>query len=281
MGAIEGSGGDALAALSTLAVTPDDTAVLADLLARPRPAFVSVDTPEPFVAALLELTGLIHVAIVPMVSAGEFYGVVVAGVTEDPTRLEDDDDVVERLTGVALHGATALRNAALVDQIRHQALHDDLTGLPNQRLLEDRVAQALEQARRDGVRTGLLFIDLDGFKAVNDSLGHAAGDETLRQVAHRITGALRLSDTVARLGGDEFAVLLPRLSQPACAEEVAAKLGELLSEPFHVHGHDVSLGASIGAAVYPDRGVTFAELLRAADAAMYVEKRRGRATPAR
>ena len=273
MGAIEGMADGARAALTALEVRPSDTPVLADLLVRQRPTFASRSTKEAFIRSLLELAGLAHIAVVPMVAAGTFYGAVVAGVEDDPSRLEASEDVIERLGGLARHGATALRNASLIDQVRHQALHDELTSLPNQRLLDDRVTQALEQARRDRVRVALLFIDLDGFKQVNDTFGHGAGDAVLRQVATRLRDALRVGDTVARLGGDEFAVLLPRVVDDAAAAFVAAKLQAALEAPFDIDGQPVRIGASIGTALYPDTAATLPELLRAADAAMYDAKR--------
>ncbi|MGH2684425.1 MAG: diguanylate cyclase domain-containing protein, partial [Actinomycetota bacterium] len=279
-GAADGMSKDAFASFAALRVSPTDTPVLADLLARPRPTFVSSASAGPFIRTLLDLSGLVHLAVVPMVAGGDFYGAVVAGVEDNANRLGGDDDVVERLTGVALHGATALRNASLVDQIRHQALHDELTGLPNQRLLDDRVHEALKQAEREGGRVGLLFIDLDGFKQVNDTRGHAAGDEILRQVGQRLRATLRESDTLARLGGDEFAVLLPRAATADSAATVASKIAAALETPFVVDGVPVMIGASVGVAIYPDAGLTFSALLKAADAAMYASKtHRTTATP--
>jgi diguanylate cyclase (GGDEF)-like protein/PAS domain S-box-containing protein len=155
--------------------------------------------------------------------------------------------------------------------LAHQALHDALTGLPNRTLLHDRLEQEVRAAERSGQPLALLLLDLDRFKAVNDSLGHHIGDALLQQVARRLRAALRASDTVARLGGDEFAVLAPG-TQAAGAEQCAWACLQALSEPFEVAGHELR----IGGAVWPAHGRDAATLLRKADAAMYVAKRGGR-----
>ena len=158
------------------------------------------------------------------------------------------------------------------EQLKHQAAHDALTGLPNRRLFRDRLSQSLLGARRNRSATALLMIDLDGFKAVNDELGHAAGDDALREVARRFRAALRASDTVARLGGDEFAVLLEGQSLPG-AIKTARKLLRSLEPPIELAAERRRLGASIGiamaSAAEPDA------LTAAADAAMYAAKRSG------
>jgi diguanylate cyclase len=161
-------------------------------------------------------------------------------------------------------------------ELRHQAFHDGLTGLANRALYVDRVAHALDLHRRDGRSLSICFIDLDGFKAVNDTRGHAAGDELLKQVAQRFTGVLTGADTLARLGGDEFAVLLED-GPPALL--VARSLLACLERPFALVGHEVSVLASVGVAtVEPDQPTpSVDELLRRADVAMYVVKRCGKA----
>jgi diguanylate cyclase (GGDEF)-like protein/PAS domain S-box-containing protein len=149
--------------------------------------------------------------------------------------------------------------------LSRQALHDDLTGLPNRRLLNDRIEQAIAAARRHHRELAVLYMDLDGFKCVNDSLGHAAGDEVLKSVARRLVAGVRRQDTVCRLGGDEFVVLLTEVS---CAEDAAAsarKLGAAIAEPLSLGGRDVSVTASFGVAVYPGSGQDVASLLDRAD----------------
>jgi len=159
-----------------------------------------------------------------------------------------------------------------------QANFDALTGLANRKLLEDRLAQILAQARRRHSHVALLFVDLDKFKPVNDQYGHAAGDELLRQVARRMENSLREEDTIARLGGDEFVVVLPSLHQPTMADKTAEKLVTVLSEPFKIGEHYVEISCSVGIAMFPEDAGDTDELLARADAAMYQAKEAGRAT---
>jgi len=183
--------------------------------------------------------------------------------------------IESRLVGLAAHSAVAVRNAMLHDELRYRVLHDELTGLPNRSLLLDRIDQAVATARRNGGSPAVLFMDLDGFKDVNDNLGHSAGDRLLVEVARRLSGTLRASDTVARLGGDEFVVLLGApASEP---ERVAAKLLDVLREPFEIAGSEhppVRVSASVGIATGTDADAE--ELLRRADVALYAAKAGGR-----
>jgi len=160
------------------------------------------------------------------------------------------------------------------DALAHQALHDALTGLPNRTLLHDRMEHTLRLMERDATSLALLLLDLDRFKAVNDTLGHHAGDALLRQVAARMQGVLRTSDTVARLGGDEFAVLLPGADRGGAVRATQTLL-TALAAPVTVEGQTVHIGASIGVALAPGQGSEAAVLLRHADVAMYVAKRGG------
>jgi diguanylate cyclase (GGDEF)-like protein len=154
----------------------------------------------------------------------------------------------------------------------HQALHDALTDLPNRTLFHDRVGQALTSARREHIPVAVMIMDLDRFKEVNDTLGHASGDELLKQAGVRLRAALRESDTVARLGGDEFGVLLPKVVDSAAAVSVARKLRKALEEPFTIHGLALQIEASVGIALCPDHGDDVHSLLQRADVAMYVAK---------
>ena len=156
----------------------------------------------------------------------------------------------------------------------HQAFHDPLTGLANRALFVDRSEHALERAKRDGTRLAVLFVDLDGFKSVNDTLGHAAGDVVLVETARRLTAGRRCTDTVARIGGDEFAVLLEGADADA-AECLADELCGRLCQPVPVGDGTAHIGASIGTAVGGDRTDTLEALLRMADRAMYRAKSSG------
>jgi len=160
------------------------------------------------------------------------------------------------------------------DALAHQALHDALTGLPNRTLLHDRMEHTLRLMERDATSLALLLLDLDRFKAVNDTLGHHAGDALLRQVAARMQDAVRTSDTVARLGGDEFAVLLPGTDRDGAVRATQMLLAALAA-PVTVEGQTVHVGASIGVALAPAQGSEATVLLRHADVAMYVAKRGG------
>lgn len=161
--------------------------------------------------------------------------------------------------------------------IRHLARHDALTGLPNRSFLAERLEGMLALARRHDVAAAILFIDLDNFKTVNDSLGHHAGDQLLREVAARLKGALREADLVARLGGDEFLVALAELGSADDATQVAAKLLEVIGMPIEVDGQAVTVTPSIGISLFPRDGSAVDDLIRHADAAMYCAKEGGRA----
>jgi diguanylate cyclase (GGDEF)-like protein/PAS domain S-box-containing protein len=156
------------------------------------------------------------------------------------------------------------------------AQFDPLTGLPNRALLADRFAQMIVQARRHGTQLGVLFVDLDEFKLVNDSIGHAGGDELLKEAARRLQAGVRAGDTVARIAGDEFAIVLDELARPEDAAAVAQKLIERLSAAVEVGGHELFVSASIGVALFPADGEDVESLLGAADAAMYRAKQAGR-----
>ncbi len=160
--------------------------------------------------------------------------------------------------------------------LRHQAYHDVLTGLPNRWLLRDRMEQAFAYARREGHSLAVMFLDLDRFKNLNDTMGHVAGDHLLRSVAERLKVAMTPWDTIARLGGDDFVLLLPDIESQADAREVAGKLLKLFQTPFVLSGQNVYVDASIGIAMYPDNGSDADNLLKNAEAAMYYAKDQGR-----
>lgn len=169
---------------------------------------------------------------------------------------------------------TARKQAEAI--ILHQAYHDVLTRLPNRLLFQDRLGQALLQSKRNGTELAAMFIDLDRFKHVNDTLGHDKGDALLLQVSARLKSCLRKGDTLARQGGDEFTVVLPDLHVRDDARRVADKFLECLNLPFDLDGHEVRISASIGIAVYPHDGDTINELMRRADVAMYYIKSQGK-----
>jgi diguanylate cyclase (GGDEF)-like protein len=237
------------------------------------------DTNDPLVKQLLMATDTLATIVAPLFAAEEFLGVVTANFHHSvPTVLHADRDRQVRLAGLADQAATALQNVRLLEKVSHLAWHDTLTGLPNRRLLEDRVNQELNRAKRSGESISMFFIDLDRFKQVNDTLGHAAGDDLIQQVAQRLCDTVRRQDTVARLGGDEFAVLLPGLSDPAAIDQLARRALDALGAPYLIAGQEVYTSGSIGIATTPQHGETYDELLSNADAAMYRSKGLGRNT---
>jgi len=177
-----------------------------------------------------------------------------------------------------LESRTALLTSSLAQanqELTQLALHDNLTRLPNRVLLEDRIEQLIGKVQRNGGHFALMFLDLDGFKPVNDAFGHHVGDQLLQDVARRLRDNLRNEDTVARIGGDEF-VLLVELAEPEDAMTVASQQVNLLAQPFQVSGQELRIAASIGIALYPGDGASQQELLRNADAAMYHAKGNGK-----
>ncbi|WP_157437373.1 GGDEF domain-containing protein [Actinoplanes subtropicus] len=155
----------------------------------------------------------------------------------------------------------------------HQAMHDSLTGMANRALFRDRAEQALHLAARTRQPVGIVGLDLNGFKQVNDTLGHHIGDLLLKHVSERLTDCVRETDTVARLGGDEFAILLPNVTSVGNATEVARRILDAIREPIELDGKPVSVGASIGVSVFPEHGTELDALLQKADNAMYQAKR--------
>ncbi len=226
---------------------------------------------------LMSELGAAAVATIPIFVNDERIGLVVGDVIDRPDRMIDDPELASRLRGVASQATIAIRNARLLEGMRHQALHDSLTGLPNRTLILDRVEQMQARARRSGAETAALFLDLDGFKQVNDTLGHEAGDQLLKSVAARLLTTLREGDTIARLGGDEFVVLVEGATPTGSPELVAERLLEVLREPFEIDDAarpSVRITASIGIA----RGnrISATDLLRDADIALYEAKAAGR-----
>ncbi|MCU0805395.1 MAG: EAL domain-containing protein [Burkholderiales bacterium] len=209
----------------------------------------------------------------PILLEGRLAGVIVGALPRGRTL---DAEEVRLLRDLADRVAVALATAARERELYHRAHFDPLTQLPNRLMFTDELTRELARAERLGSRLALLFLDLDGFASVNDTLGHAAGDALLVRAAERITACVRKADLAARLGGDEFAVALTDLRDPADAAVVARMLSEALAAPFDIGHGETFVSASLGIAVYPTDGTTAQELLRHSDMAMYRAKESGR-----
>ena len=241
------------------------------------PLFVDDTIDDPQLSEMLTHLGLAATILVPLVNAGSFLGLLIVSVFDHPERLKPNPDLLDRLSGVAAQATTALQNGNLLDEMTHQAMHDQLTGLANRLQFTRQLRDAISRAREEIHPVTLLYMDLDGFKPVNDEFGHDIGDQLLVAVAKRLASCTRAEDTVARLGGDEFAVLIDSRTAPADAEKVSDRLAAAVTRPFMIEGHQLHLGASIGCAVFPIDADDPDGLLRAADAAMFGVKRDTRA----
>lgn len=189
------------------------------------------------------------------------------------TAITDDDGNTTHYAGLF---TDITQNRKNEEQIRQLAYYDALTGVPNRRLLEDRLDHAIRHAHRKEMLLAVMFMDLDRFKEVNDTLGHAVGDDLLLQFTARVKDCLREDDTLARLGGDEFIVLLPEMEQLSDVFAVADRLIEVNKRPYQINGNQINVGSSIGISLYPEDGTTVQELINGADIAMYRAKRDGR-----
>jgi len=198
---------------------------------------------------------------------------VEAGIEDSAAPIHDRDG---KVTGAVLvfHDVTASR--AMAETMAHLAHHDFLTDLPNRLLVNERLARAIALADRNGRKAAVLFLDLDRFKLVNDSLGHATGDKLLVSVAKRLQTCVRVSDTVSRQGGDEFLILLPDIEHSQDAAHFAAKILTALAQPHHIDGQEIHVTISIGIGLYPDNGQDTDTVIRSADTAMYHAKENGR-----
>jgi diguanylate cyclase (GGDEF)-like protein len=222
--------------------------------------------------------GLKSYIAIPMMSAQGCVGMILCG---DATKTREwtsrDRILAEQLSveGALIVDSAGMRQAAQahVAELSHQAFHDSLTGLPNRSYLLERAEQAVEHAASTGGRVALMLLDLNGFKEVNDTAGHAAGDVLLQQVAKRLLGTVRDNDVVSRLGGDEFAILLTRDPDEEIANRVADRIVDRLREPFGIDGDEIHIGGSVGIALYPEDADAYDALMRGADAAMYEAKR--------
>jgi diguanylate cyclase (GGDEF)-like protein len=262
---------DARRLMLSTSLSPEDTPELVEMLSDREPRVLSSTGGSPVLQDLLRSLGLAHVVAVPLVAGATFFGVATASWEADQAPSHLHGDALARLRGVGDQASTALQNARLLETVRHQALHDSLTSLPNRLLFLNRLESALQSSARRA-QVGVLYCDLDRFKQVNDTYGHAAGDELLRQVGARLSAAVRPGDTVARLSGDEFAMILPGLAGRADADSVVHRVLDAFAEPFRIEGREVRMGTSVGVAMHTGVERAAEQLLREADAAMYRHK---------
>jgi diguanylate cyclase (GGDEF)-like protein len=265
--------------LSQLTVSPEDTPSLAEMIAVPAPQFFAEGTEDRFISGLMAALDVVGVVVVPIVARDIFLGVLTVSVTDRPQRLRSDGELLERLTGVAALAATAIQNGQLVDSLHHKASHDALTGLLNRVGFRRHMGRVLNDVQLRGGHVGLLFVDFDDFKQVNDVHGHEAGDELIRKAAVRLEAVTRGSDEVARLGGDEFAVILAAVNNDEQVRAAEERIRAAFAEPFLLGDLSISIGASVGGGLWPEHGRTIRELVRHADAAMYEDKAKGRRPP--
>ena len=237
------------------------------------PAFIDRNSGEPALRRHLEEIGEVAAIVVPLATEDSLLGTLTVAVRERPDRLRPNPDLLDRLSGVAAQASTALQNGRLVDQFKHQALHDQLTGLANRLQFAEALRKAVNRARQRDELVTMFYIDLDDFKPVNDEFGHDVGDKLLIALGKRLTACTRSTDTVARLGGDEFAVLTGSETTALDADSMALRLGDAFVDPFMIDGHKLGLSASIGRAIFPIDADSADGLLRRADASMFAAKR--------
>jgi diguanylate cyclase (GGDEF)-like protein len=250
---------------------------------QPKPIFVENARASQLIPTeLVTLLGLRSYVAFPLVSSERPLGLVICAETREGRHWTPEERrLVDQL---ALEGSLVVENAALrgadqerIDELARQAFHDPLTELPNRALFADRLEHALARLERHDQLIAVLLLDLDGFKEVNDSLGHDAGDRLLTAVSQRLRACVRPADSIARLGGDEFTILLEEITNLSEATRVAERIEDALRTPFELDGHEVRVTTSIGIALHSGGDIGPDELVRNADAAMYTAKRAGKA----
>jgi diguanylate cyclase (GGDEF)-like protein/PAS domain S-box-containing protein len=235
------------------------------------PETATADPAQPDMAVSTDVLNWLGV---PLESAGGTIGALVVLSSAGEVRFTEQDR--DLLQFVAVQVVAAVERKRMHSRLEYMAQHDQLTGLPNRTLFLDRLQTALARARRGRTRLAVLYLDLDKFKQVNDTLGHTVGDQLLQEVARRLTRCVRESDTAGRLGGDEFIVLLDGIKQFEDAASVAGKIFASLSEPYELATATLQIGPSIGIAVFPENGGNGNELIHHADNEMYRVKRERR-----
>ena len=255
-------------------LTGDDVSALTD---GARHRFFEADVSIPDYLACITDDQTRRVLVLPVVSKDGLTAIIALGIAPG-CELSNED--IDQAREVADRTAVALSNIAWEEKLYHQAHYDALTDLPNRVLLRDRLEQAMTRASREGTSVAALFLDLDRFKSINDSLGHVAGDRFLKEMATRLTGQLREGDTVVRFGGDEFIVIIPDIESDlhivTAISTICENILAATMEPFSLEGHEIKITSSIGVSLYPQDADNFDDLLKNADTAMYHAKSQGR-----
>jgi diguanylate cyclase (GGDEF)-like protein/PAS domain S-box-containing protein len=251
----------------------DSSTLSAEIIRSGRALLLTPDSPVSEQVRLDVGTGAIDWLGVPLIASKGCIGALVVQSYSGAMRYTVKD--IELLQFVSTQVAAAIERKQMEARLQHIARHDQLTELPNRELVHDRLQIALALARREQTRLALLYLDLDMFKPINDTFGHAIGDLLLQEVARRLQQCVRESDTVGRVGGDEFLVLLSHIHLLEHATQVAEKILLALTQPFHLVGNQLSISPSIGIALYPDHGDHYLQLIRCADEAMYGAKKAG------
>jgi diguanylate cyclase (GGDEF)-like protein len=271
-------------------VSMTDTPVIGEMLRNRQPQHVHRSTADAFLKEHLEAIDAEEMLAVPIQSRGELLGAIAALRSSSLPAAVDRKALADRFSGIADQAALAFEKVRLLEQereavrrlrdnelhIRHLAYHDALTELPNRRHFAESLQSCLASAKDEDRRLALFFCDIDRFKNVNDSLGHAKGDTLLKAAANRLKRCLRDADTLARLGGDEFTILAQDVTGPEEAATIAERILAVLHDPFNIDGQELFLSASVGVALYPEDGEDAQTLLMNADIAMYGAKLAGR-----
>lgn len=255
--------------IRSLRIRPSDTATLAEMVAAPDPApvfFAADSADDPYVAEIMRRTGSLALIVVPIVAHGRFHGILNVSVVEREERLRPTPALLDSLAGVVAQAATALDSARLMEDISHQARHDNLTGLLGHRAFHEALHGLMGSERFT-----LACVDIDDFKLVNDLHGHPVGDQALREVAEALRGSVRDHDAVFRVGGEEFAVLLPGLDARDALPVAERLRAAVASAPF-----ELPLRVSVGLASWPADASDAEALVQVADAALYTAKRAGK-----
>lgn len=246
----------------------DDNSLIAEVVREGRPLIVSAQASSGYTSLKIEEGEWLGVPL--MTQKGVIGAIALQSAPEQLSHIKDDQELLQF---ISMQIAAVIERKQTEAELHYMALHDQLTGLPNRNLLYDRFDMALNRAKRESENLAVFFIDVDGFKIINDEFGHENGDRLLCDVAQRLRRCVRAQDTVGRFGGDEFTVLLTNIKNAGCVKPLEHKIISALSKPFLLGGKRITMTISIGCAIYPEDGKTREMILNRADSRMYKHKR--------